>query len=72
MKSFVTNRRVSASPIGVSVPAGPFGAFHIPSMTGVAPLQWKASFRPDTCGKRPVAIAELQTGEKPFRSAVRN
>ena len=35
MKSFVTNRTVSAGPIGVSVPAGPFGAFHIPSTTGV-------------------------------------
>ena len=60
---------MSVGPIGVSGPAGPFGAFHMPSTTGVVPLQWKVTFRPETCGKRPVAIAGSQTGENPFRNA---
>src|SRR3954447_5166761 len=72
MKSFVTKRTVSAAPIGVSVPAGPFGAFHSPSITGddgVALLQWNCTFSPEICGKRPVLIAGLQNAEKPFVNA---
>ena len=70
MKSFVTRRTVSAGPIGViGVPAGPFGVFHMPSTTGVVPLQWNCTFRPEICGNRPVLIAGLQNGENPFRNA---
>ena len=31
---------VGVGPTGVSVPLGPSGAFHEPSITGVVPLQW--------------------------------
>ena len=48
----------------------PLGVFQIPSTTAVVPLQWNVAFRPETCGKRPVLIAGLQTGEKPFTNAV--
>ena len=71
MKSLVTKRSVSAGPIGVSAPAGPSGAFHIPSITGVVPVQWNCTFRPATCGKRPVAIDALQNGLNPLSSALR-
>src|SRR4249919_464832 len=69
MKSLVTKRTLSAGPITVSGPLGPSGAFHMPSMTGVVPLQWNCTFKPEICGNRPVAIAGLQTGENPFRYA---
>jgi hypothetical protein len=69
MKSFVTIRTVSAGPIGVSGPAGPFGARASRSITGVVPSQWNASDSPATCGNRPVAIAGSQTGVNPLRSA---
>ncbi len=72
MKSFVTSRTESPAPIGVSGPPIPVGVFHMPSTTGVVPLQWKVARRPETCGNRPVAIAELQTGENPFRNACRS
>jgi hypothetical protein len=69
MKSLVTKRTVSLGPTGVRVPVGPFGAFEMPSMTGVVPLQWKSTLSPDTCGKRPVAIAGLHTGLTPLSIA---
>jgi len=55
----------------VSVPDGPFGAFQRPVTTGVVPLQEKVTFRPETCGKRPVppVNAGSQNGLKPFRKA---
>src|SRR4051812_8031890 len=64
MKSFVTNRSVSASASAVSGPPGPFGAFQTPSMTGTSPLQWNATLRPETCGNRPVLIDVSQNAEK--------
>ena len=66
MKSLVTSRTVSVGPTGVRVPDGPSGAFQIPVTTAVVPLQVNVTLRPATCGNRPVAIAGLQTGEKPF------
>ncbi len=67
MKSFVTIRTVSVGPTGVRVPAGPSGAFAMLSTTADAPVQWNVTLSPATCGNRPVAMAELQTGENPLR-----
>ena len=73
MKSFVTNRTVSAGPIGVSVPPAPSGAFHIPSMTGVVPLAVELHLQAGDLREPPGAPvnAGSQTGEKPFTNAVR-
>src|SRR4029078_5756772 len=71
MKSFVTSRTVSVGPTSVSVPLGPFVAFQSPSTTGSRPLQWNVTWRPDTCGNRPVPPLKLglQNGWKPFPNA---
>src|SRR5690242_14862782 len=66
MKSLVTKRTVSAGPIGTSEPDA---VFHIPVTTGVVPLQVNVNFSPDTCGNRPVAMLELQTGLNPLSIA---
>jgi hypothetical protein len=55
----VTIRTVSAGPSTVSGPVTPSGAFQIVSTTGVVPLQWNCTLRPEICGNRPVPSAKL-------------
>src|ERR1041384_5810260 len=55
MKSLVTKRTVSVGPTGVE-------PLRIWSTTAVVPLQWNVIFRPETCGKRPVATRGVETG----------
>ena len=57
MKSLVTIRTGSAGPIGVAGPEMPSGVFHIPSITGVIPVQWYCTLSPEICGNRPVPPA---------------
>ena len=69
MKSLMTTRTVSVGAMGVCAPPIPSGVSHMPVTTGVVPLQVNVARRPDTCGNRPVAMAELHTGENPLRNA---
>ena len=74
MKSFVTSRTESARPIGVCGPPIPLGVFHMPSTTGVMPVQWNVTLSPEICGKRPVPPAKpgWQNGVNPLMNAVRS
>ena len=47
-----------------SGPAIPFGAFQIVSTTGVVPLQWNWTLRPEICGNRPVPPAKLRIADR--------
>jgi hypothetical protein len=45
----------------------PFGVFHIPSTTGVVPVQWNCTFRPEICGNAGAAAKRIAERREPVQ-----